>query len=392
MATTFELTQDDKTFTFDLTGNVTQDGDDAGVWTTNSDSRIVVLPRAADATLPFDPDATAVPIATFDVKWVFNENNQLTIQSADGTEVVNLNTVGNIPFFTTRDAVLSVRPDISHAFGFQLRGEWDITESHDLSFTVGETTSVIDGTVQDSRSRFMYHFFDKENISINAVLGFVGSWESKTDDGIVTLDFVYSREDGSTDTFSLPGSLVVHRGSNQLLYQYDKEGRTYEVQLIGFLRIGDDFQITYTLDRQESRAGETQTASTTFTIETTYSNDHFSSDVKLVVKKNDGTPGTTFTIAGSMTASLGQTKLSVGFAFSQIRDGETITNTVAFNGSLEFRNGLIQWSFERNADTTTISISASDIRLGGARADARLNVIAENGQIQGIRALFGVSF
>jgi hypothetical protein len=89
---------------------------------------------------------------------------------------------------------------------------------------------------------------------------------------------------------------------------------------------------------------------------------------------------------------LGKTKLQVGFSFNQVRSTGTVTTTFAFNGTLELKNGKVQWSFEKSATKTTLIISASDIVLGPARIDARLNLVREDGKISGVQFLLGVSF
>ncbi len=394
MAKSFKITKDDgKTWKFDIKGNVSEGDDPVGVWNTDENNNLVVYQTTANMTLPIDFRALGAPIATLPVKWQFNTKNQLCIKNAgDGTQLLNLHKTGVTPFYATRDAVLQVRPHMGFIFGFELRGEWDITAAHDLSFTIGTEVSVIDGFVQDSRSRFMYHFFDKQNIGINSILGFVGQWDSRMVDGTPMLDFAYKRTDGTTDTFSLPGSMTIDRGTNQFLYQYDKDDQTFQIQLLGFLKINDKFQITYTLDRQLSRAGEEQVGSTTFTLQTRYSNQKFSGDLNLQLTRDDGSGGTELTIGGQMTAVLGQTQLQVGFTYTQLREGDSVQSTFGFNGTLTWSGGQINWNFERNADTTTISLSANDIKLGSARADARLNLISEDGRIQSVRFLFGINF
>ncbi len=393
MAKSFKITKDDgKTWKFDIKGNVTEDDTSVGVWNTDENNNLVVYQTTATMTLPIDFSSLGAPIATLPVKWKFNTKNQLCIKNTDGTQLINFHKTGGTPFYATRDAVLQVRPLMGFAFGFELRGEWDITDSHDLSFTVGTEVSIIDGFVQDSRSRFMYHFFDQQNIAINSVLGFVGQWQSKVVDGVPMLDFSYKRADGTTDVFSLPGSMTIDRGTNQFLYQYDKDDQTFQIQLLGFLEVSDNFHITYTLDQQMSRAGEEQVASTTFTLQARYSNQKFSGELNLQLTRDDGTGGTELTLGGQMTAVIGRTQLRVGFSYSQMRDGDSVQSTFGFNGTLTWDGGRVDWNFEHNAENTTLSISAQDIRLGSARADARLNLVSSDGRIQSVRFLFGINF
>ncbi len=395
MSTSFTLSHEGQTFTLGIDGTVSQNDQQMGAWNTDENSNVVIRQLPASPTLPFDFDAEAPVLATIPAVWKFNDKNQLTLASSEdpSTELINFHKTGKLPVYATRDAVLLCRPDRTFAFHFSLRGEWDLSESHDLKLTINETASVIDGFVNDAKSRFIYHFFDKERADINGHLGFVGTWDAQVVDGGPMLSFTYKREGGSLDTFSLPKAMTIDRGTNQFLYQYDKDNQTFSIQLIGFLEVSENFQITYSLDRQTARSGEELVGQTTFSLQATYVNDKFSGDFRLQFTKGDGTGGSELVLSGQMTAALGDTKLQIGFAFSQKREGETVETRALFNGSLEFKNGRIQWAFEQAATTTTISIAASDIRLGEATTfDWRVLLRAENGQIQQVTALFGISF
>jgi hypothetical protein len=378
----FQLTADGETFDCDPFGKVTQGGNQAGTWTTSNDNKIVITKTSG----------SAVPV---EVGWQFDQNNHLLLSSG-GSQIFDFHEVpGNRPVCATKNAVLLVRPDRSNSFLFQLRGEWDLDANHDLTITISGVTSTLDGFIDDPRSRFMFHFRNKTDLTEESILGFVGRWEQKTDEnGLLTLDFVYTREDGSEDTFSLPKSAVINRVNNQLMYTYDKNNETYSIQIAGLLKISPDFEITYTIDRQVSGSGAEQVKSTSFTVEAVFTKPSLSGDLQLAIKKADGTAGvTTLTIAGNLTAIIGASKLQVGYSFSQIRSGNKIDTTFAFTGSLSIaNNGQIQWTFEKNAQQLSVTISASDIKLGPARADARLNLTMQNGQVVGVNGLFGISF
>jgi hypothetical protein len=379
---TFSLTQGADKYDFDTTGPVNKNGQTVGNWATSKDNKLTVSDKNGNA------------LVSFDVTWQFNADNQLTLSSG-GNVAFNFNTVAGVrPLLTTNNAVLNVRPDRNNTFNFDLRGEWDITADHDLSITINGVQSVIDGFIQDPRSRFMYHFFNKQNLTQETILGFVGSWQQRVDaSGTPVLDFQYKREDGSTDTFSLPQGVTINRTINQFMYQYNKAGHSFRVQFVGLLQVSEDFQITYSIDRQVSQTGQEQVAATTFTIGTVFKKNNFSGTLDLAVTKADGTPGAfTLSISGSFTAVLGQTKLQAGFTFSQVRAGNTITTAIGFSGSLQLKNGQVQWQFAKNAQTMTIAISAADIKIGPARIDARLNIVGAGGQLVGVQMLFGVAF
>src|SRR5262249_17891235 len=377
----FRLTKGADTFDCGIDGTVTKAGAPAGSWSTNQSNQIVVTP----------PGGTQNPI---DVVWKFNQDNQLCLFSGTN-QVFDFHQNGaNQPFYQLSDkAVLQVFPDQVGNFSFNLFGTFQMAANHDLSLTLNGQTSIIDGYVEDEQSRFVYYFFDKKlPFSFNIV--FVGKWNSQVNQqGVLTTSFQYVQPDGSTNTFSLPGEVSTDRSINQFVYQYDKNGHSRRIIFMGILNVSPNFQLKYTLDRQTDDSGAEQVASTTFTISTVFKSKDFSGDAEFVVKKTDGTTGTTtIGIKGSFTAALGNTQLMVGYGFTMVRGQDTVTSTFFFNGSLAIKdNAKIQWQFQANAQSFTISIAAQDIQIGKARADARLNITGQGGNV-GVYALFGVAF
>lgn len=377
----FTLTKGTDKFDFDITGVVSKGGNRIGTWSTDKSNNIVVAKDAGGQD-------------SHTVTWQFNQDNQLTIASG-GNTVFNFNaTQGIRPLYFTQNAVFKVRPNQNNVFGFDLRGEWDIDANHDLTFTINGVTSKLDGFIQDPRSRFMYHFFNKQNLMQESILGFVGQWDFANDNGVPMMKFSYKREDGSTDTFALPKGIVVNRSINQFMYQYNKQNHTFAIQFVGLLQVSEDFKITYSIDRQVSQTGQEQVTATTFTIDAVLNKKNFSGDIEFFIKKTNGTVGTTtIGLSGNFTARLGATQLQVGFTFSQVRGPNVVTTTFAFNGSLKLGGGgEIVWAITKNATTLNITISAADIKIGPARLDGRLNIVGQNGHVVGVQVLFGVAF
>jgi hypothetical protein len=376
---TFPLTKDSDTFDLDTAGTVSKGGAAVGTWSTNPTNQIVIT----------KPDGTSIAI---DVGWRFNLDNHLTVQAGGGGVFDFCKAANQRPFFKTENAVLHVFPDQNQAFAFQLRGEWDLDAHHDLAFTINGVTSVINGFIQDPRGRFMYHFFDQRDFTRESVLGFVGAWESVTVDGVPSLKFTYKRADRTTDVFELPAAITMNRSINQFMYEYDKNGQRHRLQFVGELRINENFEITYVLDRQVAQSGTEQIASTSFKIAATFKRNDFTGDLELAVKKQDGTPGTTITLGGQFTAILGTTHLVVGFSYTQVRDGAVVSSTFGFNGKLLLKdNGEINWEFQRNATSMSININAH-VQVGDARLNGLLNLVSANGKVVGVRVLLGIAF
>lgn len=379
---TFQLKQGATTFDFDTAGTVASNGAAAGTWTTNKTNQIVLTDNAGNAT-------------NFDVTWAFNASNQLVV-GQNGNDLLNFDTSAeNRAFYSTRDAVLEVLPDISSTFSFDLHGGWALTSDHRLQFTVNGKASIINGFIQDPRGRFMYHFFNQDDQTQESILGFVGSWSSASNaNGDPTLTFTYTKEDGSQGTFTLPQSIAINRSLNQLMYEYNKDDQTFRLQFQGFLSISPTFQISYAIDRQVSKQGGQQVASTTITLDAVFTANDFTGDLELQLKKQDGSLSTTtLTIAGNFTALLGSAQLQVGFSFNQVRSGNTVTTNFGFNGTLKLTDiGQVQWQFQMNAQSITVSLAGQIQLKDGIRADGRLVLTSQNGTVKSVTGMFGISF
>jgi len=387
----FNVTSGADTFTLDTSGSVTANGASAGSWTTNQQNQLVIN----------KPDGSTVAL---DATWKFNDQNQLTVQAAAGQDsAFNFAADGNIRnSYSTVNAVLAVTPDDINEFSFNLHGDWNLDNNHNLTFTANGATSVINGFVSDPIGRFIYHFANKQAPLQTNVLGFVGSWDVPRDangdpvkSGDAMLVFNYAREDGSTGQFKLPRSAAINRTTNQLTYTYQKGTRAFSINFEGTLMISPNFQITYVFNRQVSSGGDQMVDSTTIGFDAKFTGNNFKTDLNLTLTRPDGSAGgTTLTVGGSFVGVLGKTKLLVGFNFSQTFGGTggagTITRTAAFNGDLTFANGEIQWKFALTGQTITLALGV-DIKTGPVNVDARLNLTLDHGQV-GVTFMLGISF
>ena len=379
-----QLSKNADNFVLDPLGTVTINNAAGGTWKTDQTNKIVVTKN----------DNTTV---SFDVTWEFNTDNQLVV-SAAGKKFNFSEVPGNVPRYETRDAVLVVRPNKNQPFTFELRGDWSMSETHDLTITINGKASTIDGFINDPRSRFMFHFSNKKALLQSSVLGFVGTWSEFVDpDGQPRLKFVYKRDGQADGEFVLPKGITIDKSMNQLMYEYDKNGNKRRIQLVGTLMISDDFTISYGLDRQTSADGQTQVGSTTFTFNAAFKKKNFTGDLDLAIVKQDGTVGgTTISISGKFTAVIGSASLLAGFTFEQNRAGNKTTTTFGFSGKLQFNNnkGSIEWAFTTdNTTTKTITLAINvDINVGAAQIDARLNLQMEGGQMKGVTFFLGVGF
>jgi hypothetical protein len=371
----FQLANGATSYVFDTGGGVSIGGSAAGSWTTNSANQIITGTVA------------------FDVAWVFNAKNQLTIQS-QSTEIFNFSSADLYNSFTTRDTSLVIKPDRTAAFSFTLHGDWTITPDHNLTFTAGGVPSTLDGFISDPLGRFIFHFANKDNVLETNVLGFAGTWQSKVDPtGTPLLDFHYQSASGEK-IFDLPQAVALNRSSNQLTYTYTKDNKNLSINFQGTLMIGADFEITYVVQRQVSSSGDAMVASSTLSFSATLTQPNLHGDLELSLTKPDGTAGdSTLTIGGQCQGVLGKISLQVGFTFTQTFGGagNQITRTAAFTGTLTFQDGQVQWTFSAAATTINLAVGV-DIKLGPVQLDARLNLPMDAGQTAGVTFLLGVSF
>ena len=379
-----QLSKNNDNFVIEPLGTVTINNAPGGKWKTDQTNKIVVTKT----------DNTTV---SFDVTWEFNTDNQLVV-SAAGKKFSFSEVPANVPRYETRNAVLVVKPNKNQPFSFELRGDWSLSETHDLTITINGKASTIDGFINDPRSRFMFHFSNKKALLQSSILGFVGTWSEFVDpSGQPRLKFTYKRDGQPDGEFVLPKGITIDKSMNQLMYEYDKNGNKRRIQLVGTLMISDDFTIRYGLDRQSSADGQTQVGSTTFTFNAAFKKKNFTGDLDLAIIKQDGTVGsTTISISGKFTAVIGSASLVAGFSFEQNRAGNKTTTTFGFSGKLQFNQnkGSIEWAFTTdNTTTKTVTLAINvDINIGSTQLDARLNLRMEGGQMKGVTFFLGVGF
>ena len=370
-------------FELAIDGSASQAGAVVGNWRTTPENKIQV--KTADG-------ASTV----FDVGWAFNADNQLVLLNG-ATEIFNFQKDKTIkPGFELRKGVLRFTPSRVSGFSFEIRGEWNLTAGHDLEFVVGDKSSRLNGFINDAerRNRFLYIFKDPARPALLHRLQFEGKWETP-ESGEADLRFRYMRDDGTEDLFQLPGTVIIDRTTNQLRYEYTKNGKK-AFDFEGTLVVSPDFQITYLIGKTETSTGETVVGSSVIRIGASFAKPNFDGNLELSVVSVGGVR--TITIGGTFAAVLaGGAKLAVGFSFQQVRSSGAVTSTTfAFAGELQIRDGTtVQWAFSTtNTTTRTIDLTVgTQIRLkNGAAIDARLNLTTAGGEVQSVTFLLGVSF
>ncbi|MEM1121014.1 MAG: hypothetical protein AAGJ18_11250 [Bacteroidota bacterium] len=381
----FQLTNNGTTYQLDLEGKVFDDtGNAMGEWSTDQDNQIVIN----------QADGTEERVA---VRWQFNENNQLCLLDTLQNEMFNFCTVDGVrPKCALKNAILRVKPSSRNPFQFELRGDWDLNEKHQLEFICNGVKSTLDGILSDKKSRFIYRVRDKQNARINYRLGFAGQWEQNvTDEGVPSLRFLYQKEGDALGVFQMPedGNLIIENGANQFRYVYDRDNKTFGVTLLGFLKINEKLELTYTIDKQSSKSGDELVAKTTFALQAAFTGNQFDGDLGLVILKDDNTPGNyEMTVTGDYTGVVGATNVMVGFRFSQRRKGKLITRTFGIGGAFGWDNGLVTYTFEVGDRIVELALDV-DIKLkNGGDLNSKFSFVGVDGEIRTISFLLGISF
>lgn len=382
---TFNLSNGIDTFQLDIAGKVQDtNGHSIGKWKTNKANQITITKE----------DGTKEQL---DVRWKFNQHNQLCLLDTQQNEVFNFCKVpDNRPKCELRDAVLKVKPTNNKAFQFDIRGDWHLNQKHQLEFTCDGVKSTLDGILSDKKSRFLYRVRDKENARINFRLGFAGSWEQFTEaEGTPKLKFHYKKEGDTTGVFEMPndGKLIIENGMNQFRYVYDRDNKTFGITLLGFLKVKENLEITYTIDKQSAKNGDELVAKTTFAIQAAFSGNQFDGDLALVVLKDDNNPGSyTLNITGDYTGVIGDTRVMVGFRFSQRRKGKLITRKFGIGGAFELDNGEVTYAFDVGNGFVELEVGI-DIRLkNGGDLNSKFALVGADGQVRTITFLLGITF
>jgi hypothetical protein len=372
----FQLTDQNDTLVLDLAGNVTKAGAALGTWTVTKDNQIEI-------------DQTGGGTRTIPVTWSFNGNNELTLAQPNTQNSFNFFGDDNVePGLTTDEAVLTVKPDGSADFSFELRPTWNLESNFDMTVTIGTTQSKIDGILGNRQdSGFDYTFQTNDDLLAAYALHFTGTWKQQMA-GNTDLIFEYDTEPdaagNTTKEFDLPDGLGVDSTQNILVYRANKNNQTSEIGLIGTLTLGRDFNITYELDQQDI-GGVTIS---TFRIEANLVDSSVgTATLDLQVTNSGGVK--TFSVSGTYSGQIANAKLTVGFTYTRQKGGGVDTTTVAFNGEVKTANDDFVWSIAKTGQNLTITASVT-FAVGTTCGEAALNFQTGQGQVA-VTAIFSIS-
>jgi len=384
----FKLEKGTDKYDFDTLGTVKKNGADFGTWMTSKDRACQIV-----ATKP-----GATPVA-FDVKWRFNESNQLCIFVDDKLVHNFQKTIDDRPLFTVTDsAVLKVRPVMGQNFTFDLRGEWDMTATFDVSFNVNGEISTIDGFIKNEKSLFNYKFSDTRHLYS---VTFTGKWIGDVNaDGDMPLKFEFEREDKSVDNFSLPAKARFDKIINQFVYEFDRgDGtETTSIRLVGHIAFGKNSSITYSFQSQTENGVE-RVRSSQFTIDAELQVGKVEGAISVTYKiknKTGVTTDRTLSIGGKFSFLKGSSIFQLAFVFEMKKTvtGGVVSSQIMFGGGLKLSNaGTVQWVFTKDANTSKLEIVITDVKFKSLQINSKFTLISEDGtKKKTISFILGVKF
>lgn len=359
----FDLKVGAKTLKLDTDGHVFDGENLIGGWSTGTGNKILLT--YADA------GAEAV-----DVTWAFNKKNQLEISQAGKVIITLAATQAGIPTFSLENNVLRVDPDGDMMFTFMLNCLYGLDEKGNLIVSINGQSSVIDGYLSDTQSRFNFQFVDGDMKLYPSSLIFSGSWKRvESEDKKVILSFVLadpSLQMGGK-ALVLPTEVKVDPKKNHLAMVYSKNGKERSLQFAGTLDLGKDLTLRFRIADVKS-AG---LRSTQIEIATTFLFDKVEGTLKLAVGKitNAADKSQVLEIGGNVSATFKGGKVDWEFSYRKATSG-TGVNTVKLATVLAFEGDQTKFMVKYTRDGKNYSLevtaqysTATFVATGGVKVE-----------------------
>jgi hypothetical protein len=377
---TFELKDGSEKLTLDDAGFVTSAGAPVGTWKTNEVGQIVIA-RTSGAE------------STIDVGWAFNDRNHLTLVQ-NGETVFDFHSLGPaMPGLHVELTELFVKPDKDATFEFSFLPTWTLSEQHDLKMTIFGVTSTIDGFISDPNSAFRFVFVDKDEPLESFAFFFKGEWHNEAsgeEPGRVEYKFEIK---GSTTLgrFELPNKLMINPTTHFLAYSYDKNGRTRSVQLVGQFSF-NNIELTYAIERRQTNDGNSTMLRFGVKLGGNAGPNGLGQLTFELLKSNGAASGTTLSITSRYVGRFKNGVLTLGFTFNQRTMTGTIVNReFVFVGALQHKGGsAFVWAIKTSAGTMSISLAASNLKLGAVTADVAVTLKMKDGSVQAVQVFVGL--
>jgi hypothetical protein len=374
----FPLAVEGEVRSFDTDGRVLDTADNVvGSWTTTDDNRVRV-----DKS-----DGGHVDLA---VDWKFNASNQLTL-SIGGRELFAIvNTTDGLPRYSLDNNVLVVDPDGDGDFEFRLRCLFGINEQGNLVVSINGTESVIDGFIEDKKSRFRFQFFDKQLPSFPNSLVLSGQWERKPVADEIRLHFKLDDPalEIAAKPLDLPAAVRVDPARNHLalVYQSASHGER-RVQFLGSFEIRPGWTLVFRID--DVKDGGVRKSK--IEVETTFEWDAARGSLSLFVGKTRTPTSQVVEVGGALSVVLkNNATLDWTFAYQKNTAGGKAVTTIATALQFKFDQNQLLIEYKQDGKSRSVNITAKVVKedftlTGGVQ-------IVNDPQGRRVKSFIGVSF
>jgi len=315
-----------------------------GQWTTTTANKISVAKTAG----------TPVEVA---VDWAFNELNQLTIAKEGKLLFTVLNTVEGLPRFQLNDNALIVDPDGDSDFTFTLHCLFGMKSDGNLVVCINGVESVLDGYLEDSKSRFRFQFFDKGLANFPNSLVFSGQWEKKPFDAEIRLHFRLNNPtlEITGKPLDLPAALRVDPARNHLalVYQSASHGERH-LQFLGSFEIKPGWTLLFRID--DVKDGSVRKSK--IEVETTFEWDAAKGTLSLYVGRTKSASSQVIEVGGALQVQLKGGSLNWSFVYKKSTAGGQSVVTIATAVAFTFEKGRIILEYRQNGVNKQLDITA----------------------------------
>lgn len=342
----FPLAVEGAVCSFDTDGRVLDTADNViGSWTTTDENRIRVN-KAAGGQVDLDVD------------WGFNALNQLTIGIGDRTLFTVLNTVDGLPRFRLDKNTLVVDPDGDGDYEFRLRCLFGMNSDGNLVVSINGKESVLDGFIEDSKSRFRFQFFDKGLANFPNSLVFSGQWERKPIANEIRLHFKLDTPalELAGKPLDLPAAVRVDPQRNHLalVYQSASHGER-RLQFLGSFDIRPGFTLVFRID--DVKDGGVRKSK--IEVETTFEWDAGQGKLSLFVGRTKTAASQVIEVGGALQVELKNgTQLNWTFAYRKSTAGGQAVTTIATALQFKAQGNSVFIEYQQDGKTRKLDVTA----------------------------------
>jgi hypothetical protein len=321
-----------------------------GRWTTTDKNKILITHSGGTT-------------AEVDVVWRFNDLNQLCVLQGD-TEVLRLTGPDIHPKYFLNRNVLQIDPDGDMDFQFPLYALWGLADNGKLKITINNTESLLDGYLEDEKSRFRFWFYDKERPILPSNLIFTGSWKREQEQREkIVLHYILDDpelEDPKAPLI-LPAEVTVDPKRNHLAFTYQYTGYgTRTLAFHGSLQIKPNWTLLFSVaDHLDHGTGVKKSR---IEVAATFDWDSFKGGLQLYVGSSKRDGAQMIEIGGSFQARIGNTGVNIDFNYLKGSAGGTQVVKLATSATFTYKNNVIWITYEMAGKSLKLDITGKLVK------------------------------